>query len=106
MSSICKFCNKTEIVFDNAFKSKTGKMIPIDKASGVPHNCSENPYNKQQQTQSPQQAQDAKVVSMYEQIPVIVQKLEGLERKIEILVKMVYALGNRGTIEPEEGVKP
>jgi hypothetical protein len=52
MSSICKYCNKTELVFDNAFKSKTGKLIPLDKTSGLPHSCSDNPYNTKQQEQS------------------------------------------------------
>ena len=48
MSAICKYCNNTELIFDNAHKSKSGKLIPLEKATGLPHNCSENPYSKGQ----------------------------------------------------------
>lgn len=52
----CQWCHNVEITFSEHFKSKTGKFIPIEKASGVPHNCPQNP-NRQQQQQSQQQTQ-------------------------------------------------
>lgn len=47
----CKWCGRVEITFSDAFKSKSGKFIPIEKASGVPHKCTANPNNQQQQQQ-------------------------------------------------------
>jgi hypothetical protein len=32
-------------------------MIPLNKATGEPHQCSENPYSQSQQQQSQQQSQ-------------------------------------------------
>jgi hypothetical protein len=55
MSSICKYCNKVELTFDKFHVSKSGKMIPLDKNSGMPHQCSENPYSQQQPKQQRQQ---------------------------------------------------
>ena len=36
----CKDCN-AEIYFDDLYKSKNGKYIPLDKATGEPHECDE-----------------------------------------------------------------
>ena len=55
MSTFCKYCGRTELVFDNAYKSKTGRLIPLDKTSGLPHQCTESPYAQQQQQQQQQQ---------------------------------------------------
>ena len=66
MSSVCRYCNKVELAFDNTFKSKTGKLIPLDKTSGLPHQCSENPYSKQQQPQQPQQQEFSTTVTTVE----------------------------------------
>jgi hypothetical protein len=44
MSSICKHCNVTELVFDSQHKTKSGKFIPLEKSTGLPHNCPENPF--------------------------------------------------------------
>ncbi|MGH9952235.1 MAG: hypothetical protein ACRD5J_11440, partial [Nitrososphaeraceae archaeon] len=57
--TICKYCNKVELVFDSAYKSKTGKMIPLDKTSGLPHQCAESPYAKQQHEYQQQQQTEA-----------------------------------------------
>jgi hypothetical protein len=40
----CKYCGK-RIYFDSAFKSESGKFIPIDDETDEPHNCPNNPYN-------------------------------------------------------------
>lgn len=90
--SICKWCNKTELVFDNAYKSKTGKLIPLDKTSGLPHQCSENPYIKQQQ-----QSDDVDVPKLAPSLNLseMIHILQSLEQKIDHLTKLVYALSSQ-----------
>ena len=44
---LCKYCNVTQIEFDVNRKSKSGKLIPIEKSSGVNHNCKFSVYNLQ-----------------------------------------------------------
>jgi hypothetical protein len=39
----CKWCHKVEITFDQNRKSKSGKLIPIEKASGLSHECESRP---------------------------------------------------------------
>ena len=48
-------------MFDKYHVSKSGKMIPLNKQTGEPHQCPENPYSKQQQqSQQPQQQEQQK----------------------------------------------
>jgi len=39
----------TVIYFDDASKTSTGKKIPLERATGKPHNCPNNPYNNKNQ---------------------------------------------------------
>lgn len=90
--SICKYCNSTEITFDNAHKSKSGKLIPLEKASGLPHNCSENPFTKQQQQTQVQKTQSQ--VQLQPQVqpqPQTIVTLETINQKLDHLIRLVYA---------------
>jgi hypothetical protein len=69
--SVCKYCNKVELTFDQAFKSKTGKLIPLDKTSGQPHQCAENPYS-----QPPKQQQQPQEDSVLKLLATINEKLD------------------------------
>ena len=93
-------------------------MIPLDKASGVPHQCSASPYAQQQQQQQQQQSQqvqptqtqsnevksvqgnddDGKVSSAEQidsQIDIILSKVQGLIDKVDHLQKLVYAMSEQ-----------
>jgi hypothetical protein len=61
-NAVCKYCNKVELTFDPNFKSKSGKMIPLDKMSGQPHQCSGNPFTQLQQQQQEGKAVDRQVM--------------------------------------------
>jgi hypothetical protein len=39
----CRYCHKVQITFDQSRKSKSGKLIPIEKSSGLPHECDQRP---------------------------------------------------------------
>lgn len=41
---LCHWC-KQEITFDNKFRTKNDKAIPLNPDK-TPHDCSESPYNK------------------------------------------------------------
>jgi hypothetical protein len=81
-TAICKYCNKVELTFDNAFKSKTGKLIPLDKTSGLPHQCAENPYSQQQQ----QPQQPAAVLPQQEPTSNMMMMLKLIDAKITRLI--------------------
>lgn len=86
MSSICRYYQKTEIVFDENFKSKSGKLIPLDKASGSPHQCAENPYTKQQQQQTQKESSQSPTLPSIEQIHNLLASMDGkLERLLNLL---------------------
>jgi hypothetical protein len=107
--TICKYCNKLELVFDNAHKSKSGRLIPLDKQSGLPHQCSESPYTKQQQHQQSggniptEQAQTeaqrdiTKTLTTFnngvqEELLDIINRLTRLENKTDRIANLIYAL--------------
>jgi hypothetical protein len=109
MSSICKYCQKVELTFDNAHKSKSGRLIPLDKQSGLPHQCSESPYaQKQQQQQNtiqtsdyqqqPEQPADyiTEIRAMHTLAHVkldrIIDEIQRLEDKTDRIARLVYAL--------------
>jgi hypothetical protein len=124
MSSLCKYCQKVELVFDNAHKSKSGRLIPLDKQSGLPHNCAENPYNTKQQEQSGRniptntaqtETTEQQPSTDFQVLPELVDKgitafsmlssliklveqnqkeLVTLNEKVEHLTKLVYALSS------------
>ncbi|MGH9988766.1 MAG: hypothetical protein ACRD8W_32950, partial [Nitrososphaeraceae archaeon] len=48
----CHHSCGTEIIFDSR-KSKSGKSIPIDASSGLPHQCKYSNFAKQQQQVTP-----------------------------------------------------
>src|SRR5918996_1287300 len=75
-----------EITF--AGKDEQGKTIYKNATDMTPHQHKE----KQQQQQQQSQQQDKQIVSMYEQIPVIIQRLESLEGKIDYLTRLVCAM--------------
>ena len=75
-NAICKWCNKVELTFDNAYKSKTGKLIPLDKSSGLPHQCSSNPYSQLQQQQQEGKAVDGNVMISAMTLKQINEKLD------------------------------
>jgi hypothetical protein len=49
----------TEIIFDS-LKSKSGKSIPIDASSGLPHQCKYSNFAKQQQQVTPKEEKEVK----------------------------------------------
>jgi hypothetical protein len=103
MSQVCRFCGKTEIVFDNAFKSSSGKMIPLDKQSGMPHQRSQSSYAKQHQQQQqqqqsqPQQGQPKQqgqgsttVITQATQNDIIIKKLDRLQNTVDLLTNLIH----------------
>lgn len=44
---LCRYCNTVAIEFDVNRRSRTGKLLPIEVASGVAHSCTMSPYNQQ-----------------------------------------------------------
>jgi hypothetical protein len=81
-NAICKWCNKVELVFDNAYKSKTGKLIPLDKTSGLPHQCASNPY-----TQLQQQQQEGKAVDG--QVMISAMTLKNIDTKLDKILSLL-----------------
>jgi hypothetical protein len=39
----CRRCNE-EIYFDSSMKSQSGKAIPLDPITKLPHDCSKSPF--------------------------------------------------------------
>jgi hypothetical protein len=98
-STVCKYCNKVELSFSDAFKSKTGKMIPLDKASGVPHQCPENPYTKQQEQsgstvsgkiqQTEEQQLVANIASLHKEL---MDKMTSIQNKLNHISRLIFAI--------------
>lgn len=98
----CKFCHKVELAFNEHFKSKSGKYIPIEKAGGVPHNCSQNPNQQQKQhedklrenrnsttSSTPESQQRTQPTEL--QLKLIHARLTHIIQLIEDLTKLVHA---------------
>jgi hypothetical protein len=105
--SICKYCQKVELSFNEAYKSKTGRLIPLDKTSGLPHQCSESPYTKQQSqhvtetaypssssvvTQSTEEQQlTANIALLHKDV---MDRMLSLENKLDHISRLIYAITN------------
>jgi len=74
-TTVCKYCNKVELSFSKDFVSKNGKMIPLNKQTGEPHQCSENPYN--QHPALPQQQTTATLEVLNSKLDRIILILDG-----------------------------
>jgi hypothetical protein len=55
----CHHNGGTEIIFDSR-KSKSGKSIPIDSSSGLPHQYKYSNFAKQQQQVTPKEEKEVK----------------------------------------------
>lgn len=88
----CKWCGRVEITFSDNFKSKSGKYIPIEKSSGIPHKCTANPnpyqqrQNGQQQTQQQQAQQVESVPKMT--LEILYSKLDEVSSKVDRLLNL------------------
>lgn len=96
----CKHCHRVELTFNESFKSKSGKYIPIAKASGVPHKCSANPNQQQQQQQQSHEPQIEGTINLQpiqkqqqqqQENHRIEKMLITLIEKVDYLNKLVYA---------------
>lgn len=79
---LCKYCNQVAIEFDVNRKSKSGKLLPIEVASGVPHSCPQNPYNQQKKQTDVVSVQQTKE-TVY--LDILIDKVDKLEKKIDKL---------------------
>jgi hypothetical protein len=80
---VCKYCNVVQIEFDVNRKSKSGKLLPIEVASGIPHSCPQNPWNLQKSSGT----NTAKPTEAFRSI-----ELAEITRKIDLVVSAMEQL--------------
>lgn len=81
-----------EITFIPGMKSKSGKMIPVQKSNGLAHQCPNSPYALQHRGQQPKHNGESKPVTKQPEEDIVFDLLMEISKKLDMVLDHFEAM--------------